>query len=264
MNKAYDILTKAEKYNNSSDLLFDVYRIKSDEIFDSFVMSTSWTPEKIFKNRNVKIECRQKGTYSSSYSIKYDNISLGWLQTASGASNIIDSAIMLAKNNVKKVIFVGAVGALKKDIKLGEIATPTESYSFEGSSLYLYDKPDVQYWGRTIAPKNDVFIENVIKNASLNNIKITKRKVFSVDSIICEYSHLDFIKNTGAELIEMETAAFYKCMNMMNKNGIALLCVSDNSAANISLTSKTDEERETFYRSREDNIPNLIKIVCES
>ena len=40
---------------------------------------------------------------------------------------------------------------------------------------------------------------------------------------------MDEILATKAKLIEMETAAFYSCLKIMNKSGMALLLVSDNS-----------------------------------
>lgn len=264
MNQAYKILENAERFNNSDDFLFDIYKIKSDENFDAFILSTSWTPEKIFKNNQIEAECLVKHSYFSSYRIKYGNFKIGWIQTAAGASNIIDSALCLAKSNVKKVIFIGAVGALEKGIELGEIATPIESYSFVGASLYLSEKINFEKWGKVVKPHSNIFIDKIIKEAYKNNIDIKKRKVFCTDSIACEYSHLDFIKNTGAELIEMETSIFYECMEMMEKNAIALLCVSDNSSAGNSLTKRTLEETKIYHIAREVNIPKLIRIVCEA
>jgi len=73
--------------------------------------------------------------------------------------------------------------------------------------------------------------------AEEKNIYIKKRNVYCTESVLCEYSHLDSMKQTGAELVEMETASFYHCLELMEKDGIALLCVSDNSAAGISLVA---------------------------
>lgn len=261
MNK--EIFKVAQKYNNSKDLLYDVYGISKDEQFDAFVIGTSWTPDKILKSDDVSIECVCRYSYFSSYRVKYKGLSLCWLQSACGSGNIIDTALCLTDSVVKKVIFVGAVGSLKSEIGLGEIATPKESYAFEGGSLYLSDTLDVRHWGKVIKPYNPDFIEKIIKEAARNDINVQKRKVFCTDSILCEYSHLDFIKSTGAELIEMETAGFYQCMELMGKDGIALLCVSDNSASNISLTSKTAKEVEIFHRAREGYISKLIEIVCK-
>ncbi len=71
--------------------------------------------------------------------------------------------------------------------------------------------------------------------ARQNNITIEIGKVFGTNSIIFEYSHLDEIKSTGAQYIEMETAAFYSCLKIMNKDGIALV---GNDQSNKSLIEK--------------------------
>ena len=49
---------------------------------------------------------------------------------------------------------------------------------------------------------------------------------------------MDEIIATKAKLIEMETAAFYSCLKIMNKSGMALLLVSDNSQKRIVLLKK--------------------------
>jgi purine-nucleoside phosphorylase len=82
--------------------------------------------------------------------------------------------------------------------------------------------------------------------------------VYCTDSIFCEYLHLDEILQFGSEVIEMETAAFYRCMEIMNKEGIAILCVSDNSATQNALIGRSKEDTEKFHKSREKLIPQLV------
>lgn len=263
MNKAKRMLNIAEKYNNSEDMLYDIYGISKDEYFDAYIIAPSWTPNKILKNVDAEIKCITRHAYFSSYKVTYKNVSLAWIQCAAGAGNLIDTVLCLSDSKVQKVIFIGAVGALQENIMLGELATPLESYAYEGGSLYLSDEIRNDSFGKVIKPHNDVFIKRVIEIAKLNSINIKQRKVFCTDSILCEYSHLDYIKSTGAELIEMETASFYRCMNLMRKDGIALLCVSDNSASGISLVAKSEEETRIFHEAREVSIPKLIELVCE-
>ncbi len=90
------------------------------------------------------------------------------------------------------------------------------------------------------------------------DIDIIRKKVYSIDSIYCEYTHLDEICKMGAEAIEMETAVFFRCMNLMEKRGTALLCVSDNAAMNQHLTGRSQEYTERYHRSRGKNIALLI------
>jgi hypothetical protein len=47
-------------------------------------------------------------------------------------------------------------------------------------------------------------------------------------------------------------------MEIMNKEGIAILCVSDNSATQNALIGRSEEDTEKFHKSREQLISKLI------
>ena len=91
---------------------------------------------------------------------------------------------------------------------------------------------------------------------------MTKAQKFLQETKKYNYS-TDLLKETGAELIEMETAGFYECMNAMEKKGIARLCVSDNSAADIALVMRDEESTMLYKTAREEYIPKLIDLICE-
>lgn len=82
--------------------------------------------------------------------------------------------------------------------------------------------------------------------------------MYCTDSITCEYFHLDEILSMGSAYIEMETAAFLRCLAMMKRRGNALLCVSDNSAAGQHLLGRSEEELAVYHRTREEYIPKLL------
>ena len=71
-----------------------------------------------------------------------------------------------------------------------------------GGNVFLKEKLSQGQFGETIRPYDMDFVDQVIERAEKQNIQMVKRKVFCTDSIICEYSHLDEILTTGAELIE--------------------------------------------------------------
>ena len=263
MNKVQEILKEAKKYNGSQDMLKDVYGIDSNTKYDAIVVAPVWIPEKIFKCDDVEVKKMIDYVNQASYEVKFDGKKIAWIMCGVGSCNLVDVMLCLADSAAEKIIFVGSVGALKSDIKLGELSTPIESYAYEAGTMYLFDSLDKNNFGCKIVPQNMEYINKVIKKAEGQGINIVKRKVFCTDSLFCEYKFLDYIKNTGAELIEMETASFYKAINMMNKKGIALLCVSDNSAANISLVARDEESTFNYHNSREVNIPKLINMICE-
>lgn len=263
MNRAQKILQSAQKYNNSDDLLMSMFSIPSDDPMDLYVIAPSWTPEKILKNYEYEVEPRFKHAYVSSYVVKFAGYRIGWIQCASSSANLLDSLLMLANVSTDKIVFMGAVGALRKEIPLGELSTPAESYAHVGGNAFLKEKLLQGKFGEIIRPHDMNFVNQVIESARLQGIEMIKRKVFCTDSIICEYSHLDEILATGAELIEMETSAFYEGIRLMEKRGIALLCVSDNSAAGIALVNRSEEEKKYYHNCRQTWIPELLKIICE-
>ncbi len=264
MNDLYlRIISEAQAHNNTNDMLKTIYGLDSDEKYDCIVVAPSWLPEKILKNYDCEISCITRQVYIGSYIVKYKGFKIAWIQCAKGAGNLIDTVLTLGKCICDKIVFIGAVGALKEDINLGDIVTPKYSLAYEGGSLYTYDEISVDNFGKKIYPNNFEFISKVTDICIKNNISLKEKVVYCTDSIICEYIHLDRIKSLGCELIEMETASFYRCMELINKQGIALLCVSDNSATKISLVARSEEESKTFHNSREINIPKIIFGICE-
>ena len=263
MVSANYFIKAAGKYNNSTDMLKSVYGISSDEIFDAIIVAPSWTPYKVYKENSAQIEVIRETAGYESYIVEIDGLRLGWLRCGMSSSNVIDAMLASANSRTDKMIFLGAVGALKADIEIGEFCTPSESYAYDGASLYLYDKLDTANFGSTVRPGCAEYIEKVLESAAKSGIKICSRPTFCTDSIICEYAHLDEIKATGAELIEMETAAFYRCLELMGKKGIALLSVSDNSASGMPLVARTPEQKAKMNSCRTVQIPEVIKLACE-
>ncbi len=263
MTKAQKFLQEAKKYNHSADLLKDIYGIDSNAEYDAVVLAPSWTAAKIYKDADVKETLLVKHSTFSSYEVEVHGKKLAWIQTGMGASNMVDTALCLADSVVEKVIFVGAVGAIQPEILIGEVATPAVSLSYGGAVGYVQEKLQDGCAVKEVVPENMAFVEAVLEKAGKQGITMKKRKVFCTDSILCEYLHLPEIKETGAELIEMETAGFYECINAMEKKGIALLCVSDNSAADIALVMRDEESSKRYKTARVEYIPKLIDLICE-
>jgi len=229
-----------EKYSGCTDFLNNIYGLDENEEYKAIILAPSWKPEKIFKNFNVKIELVKEGPYYNGYVIDVENKKYGYIQTSAGAPSMVDCCLTLGNAKCNKIIFVGAVGALKEDMKLGDIITPSKSIAGDGASLYLQVKESAM---------------NIAKNIG---VELKEKIVYCTDSIFCEYLHLNEILELGSEAIEMETAAFYRCMEIINKDGIAILCVSDNSATENHLVGRSDEDTKKFHESRENLIPKLI------
>jgi len=246
-----------EKYSGCKDFLYTIYGLDENEEYEAIILAPSWKPEKIFKNFNAKIELVKTGPYYNGYIMQIGSKKYGYIQTGAGASNIVDCCLTLANAKCNKIIFIGAVGALKKDIMLGDIITPSKSIAGDGASLYLYEKICASKFQTAVYPKKDIK-ENTLRIAEKIGIEMKEKVVYCTDSIFCEYFHLNEILQLGSEAIEMETSSFYRCMEIMKKEGIAILCVSDNSATQNPLVGRNEEDTKKFHMSRETFIPKLV------
>lgn len=260
---ASHVIKKAEECNLVNDILYTVYGIHKDDYYDLAVIAPSWYPEKIFSDED-NIILLKKGVYNSAYEVYKDNYKIAYIQCSSGASNLVDAMLCLTNANINKIVFVGAVGALYDDIEIATMVTPNECVSFDGAIPFFYKKLEKKVYGTTIKPNDLHFIDKIIDESSKCGISILKEKVFCTNSIILEYSHLDEIKAIGARLIEMETAAFYLCLKIMNKKGMALLLVSDNSSNNKSLIEKNIDDKNKYNYIRNTMISKVLLTIINN
>ena len=87
---------------------------------------------------------------------------------------------------------------------------------------------------------------------------IREASVFCTPSIALEYSHLDEIRAFDTDLIEMETSSFYLMTALFELPGVALLVVSDNSAAGVPLVGRTEEQQQRYEYGRSVVLPDMI------
>ncbi len=88
--------------------------------------------------------------------------------------------------------------------------------------------------------------------------------MYCTDSIALEYYHLDEIKKFNTDLIEMETITFYLLADLLEVPAIALLVVSDNSAAGHPLVGRDEKLQEKYNFSRSIIIPELIYKIAQN
>jgi purine-nucleoside phosphorylase len=251
MKEAFD------KYNPTMDMLNVVYGLDSNKKYDAIIVAPSWAPEKVLKNFNPMINMKKKGPYYCGYEVEVENKKFGYIQTSSCAGNMIDCCMMLGNSACSTIFFIGAAGALSEKLNLGDIVTPSYSIAGDGGSLYLYDSISEKNYRKKIL-QHELYKNRLFEVAKMNGIAVQEKITYCTDSIFCEYFHLDEIKSLGSELIEMETASFMRCMELIEKRYNVLLCVSDNSSCGNALVGRNEEDTKKFHISREVNIPKLI------
>ncbi len=225
--------------------------------YDALVVVTGWKPDKIILDPSFTVTQLTQHAYFSGFLVEKEGLKIAWAQTASGACNVLDHISICAELTFKKMIFAGAVGGLTADFPVGTLCTP--EVCFEGSYAGAYLEKELPAFTpfAPVYPPSQSYVDRVIALGRRLGHDIRKAKVFCTDSIALEYSHLDEIRATGAELIEMETAIFYRLADLFEVPAVALLAVSDNSATGTPLLGR-QEPCQDYHRARGRAIPDLI------
>lgn len=257
-----EILDNLHKYNTGG-LAKVNFGLTDDVVYDALVVAPSYSPYKILKDGSFQITELGAQSYCQGFLVEKDGLKLAWIKTAAGGCNMLDYLLICGELQFHKLIFAGAVGALKKEFGIGDICTP--SFSIAGTLANTYLKESIRDYVpfERIYPDKE-YVDKVLKLASANGYSIKEASVFCTDSIAMEYTHLDEIKSFGTDLIEMETATFYAIGEIMAVPAIALLVVSDNSSTGVPLVGRSGEVQERYEHSRCVVLPDLIYRIALS
>lgn len=261
-NRMKEILHNMQNYN-STDMAFQTFGLDSSVFYDALIVAPGWKPTKLLEDKAFRVTVLTAHSYISGYLVERDDLKIAWVQISSSASNLIDHLAICAELKFKKLIFIGAVGALKEGIEIGDLYTPLYSVSGVFANTYLKDKLSDFVPFEKVYPQMS-FVDNVIALADDCEIKLKKAAVFCTDSIALEYSHLDEIKNFDTDLIEMETSSFYLMADLLEIPAVALLVVSDNSAVSNPLVGRNEELNLKYDNGRKKLIPELIFQIAKN
>ena len=254
--KLKDMLQNMQRYN-ASNLAELTFGLDPNVEYDALVVAPGWKPTKILADSSFKITILAERSYISGYLVEKEGLKIAWIQIASGGNNLIDHLTICGELKFKKLIFVGAVGALKEAFEVGDLCTPSYSVAGVFANAYLCEKlSDYKPFGKVYP--DEKYVDEVIELAMENGYTLKKASVYCTDSIALEYSHLEEIKAFDTDLIEMETSSFYELAKLFEVPAIALLIVSDNSATGQPLLGRNDEQQKKYNDGRKIIIPDLI------
>ena len=250
------ILDNLHRYN-VGNLATVNFGLDDSVAYDALIVAPSYSPYKLLKDGSFKITETGSQSYCQGFLVEKDHLKLAWIKTAAGGCNMLDYLLICGELRFKRLIFIGAVGALKEGINIGDICTP--SYSIAGTLANTYLKESI----RDYVPFEKVYpdkqyVSQIIELARNSGYLIKEASVFCTDSIAMEYSHLEEIRGFGTDLIEMETSTFYAIGKVMEIPAIALLVVSDNSATGIPLVGRSEAVQKVYDHSRCVILPDLI------
>jgi uridine phosphorylase len=151
------------------------------------------------------------------------------LSTINGGRFAADTAItteILCNAQTKGLIRVGSCGALREDIKVGDIIVATTALKGEGVTQY--------YVGQEFVPTADKNLSNILIEIAKEKGQIMGQTVHSgpcwtTDAILRETrEHVGNAVNQGAIAVDMVSAAFLTIAQEYNIPAASILAVSDN------------------------------------
>ncbi len=261
--KLKNILNTFHKYN-SEHMAMQTFGLCEDIVYDALVVAPSFTPYKLGMDAACRVTTLKEGAYLSGYLVEKDYLSIAWIKIGSSAGNLIDHLALCAELSIKKLIFIGAVGGLKPEFKLGDVCTPSYSVSGSYADTYLMKNSIKENMLFTkVFPDMD-YVDAVIDIGKTKGYDIKKASVFCTPSIAMEYTHLDEIRSFDTDLIEMETSSFYLMANLFELPSVALLVVSDNSASGAALVGRTEEQQKQYDYGKTVVLPDMILTLAKN
>lgn len=211
------------QYYSFDKLIKEKFEFEEDENFDLVVVSPTWKPHFVF-NENYKIENLKSGS-TSTYRLTYKDKNILFIKTGKGAPCMYDNLLLL-RNIESPYIFLGSAGSLSSEVNVGDIFIPDYAVSGDGASLYFYEKfTEENFFQKCYF---DMSLRKHIEDVANKLDVLTKRGgIYSTDTLIGEYYQLKKIIEMNVLAVEQETAAFGKCMQIMDKKGLPILVISD-------------------------------------
>lgn len=256
----YDSLINGnEKYGTTkAEICKSVLKCDKEKIRETVIIAPWWEPNYY---ENVSYEQIVDGTIKV-WNCYIDDKYCTYIKTGIGASVCTDVILALGCTDCKKIIFVGSVGALNKNINVGDIVIPKSSICGDGVSRYLELDLKRDCFGERYYPDKELYEDAINITDKICNKHEVKWHVvdnFSVDTVFAQFAHLDTIIAMNCNTIEMETAAAFKAANICNISICAIFNTSDNSILKKSLYSGRTEKDETYRRYvRSTIIPQII------
>ncbi len=151
------------------------------------------------------------------------------LTTINGGRFAADTSItteILCNAQVSGMIRVGSCGALREDIKVGDIIVATTAIKGEGVTQYYVDKDFVPTADSNLS---DTFVKIAKEKGQIMGQNVHVGPCWTTDAILRETrEHVGNAVNQGAIGVDMVSSAFLTIAQQYNIPAAVILAVSDN------------------------------------
>ena len=141
--------------------------------------------------------------------------------------------------DVKKIIRVGTIGAMREDIELKELIIVDSTYTHTNYNNFYINN------GEGYVEGNKDMVLEAEKIAKANGMKYHVGKTLCSDTFYSDEDEVALAKANNLLGVEMEGAALYINANRLNKQALVICTVSNNIVTGAETTS---EERQTAFK----------------
>lgn len=210
--------------------------------------------EKLFNEFNItEVSEVNHPFFQSIVQFKFNN-KIIWFDNVYGGAYLSEMLHVASILGSQSNIFLGSCGALKEDMKSGDLVLPTWTFA-EESSAKIYDKSNKH------EPSEE--LRQLIKSKIDSSYKIHEGPLVTCQGMLGE-TYEDVIKwqKEGYIGIEMETATVFAVSSYFRTNSAALLFVSDNLVTEELMGSESHtNSKEKREKARYDNFKLALEIV---
>lgn len=249
MNYAQLINVMKRFGSTEKDICVHNIGILPEEVNENVIIAPWWEPSYMPDLGTAEYLSTSESASEKVWNIHNGETDITYIKTGIGSPCMIDSLLSLGVTKCKRVIFVGSVGSLDRDIGIGDIVIPEYSICGDGASRYIASDSlqDGDVFGEKVFPDSDLYAavcNHTDEICKQNGVRYHIGRAFSIDTIFAQFAHIDSILNMGCNVIEMETASAFRAAKIAGLSLAAIFSVSDNTVANKSLISgRTDEEQ---------------------
>jgi purine-nucleoside phosphorylase len=266
MNRGIPEYFAHQKFNISpEDITRLILGCQPEDIQEKVIVTPCWRAEEFLEEAVDSTETITEKDFSPCiYNLSYQNQLITLVRSGIGAPQAGDVVLTLGVTPCRYMLFTGSFGGLSDDLAIGDLLTITESIGGDGYSSYLQEgelsphaflKPAMPDAGL-----NEILEKHAATLAAENGVVLHKGKIFSSDTIVSQFFHLNEItEKHGCAGIEMETSAVFNCALLVGIAATALLLVSDVMPNNKSLFSgRTEEERDYYHEIKRTVLSKII------
>ena len=269
MSKGIPEYFNHKKYNISpEDITRLVLSCEPEDIQEKVILTPIWSKEEFLSEAVDSVETITERDFTPCvYTLSCQGQPISLVRSGVGAPQAGDVVLALGCTPCRQLIFTGSFGGLTGNLIIGDLLTITESIGGDGYSSYLKEgelSPDAFLKpAKPDAGLNGLLEEHAASLAEENGVVIHKGRIFSSDTIVSQFFHLDEItEKHDCAGIEMETSAVFNCSRLVGIAATALLLVSDVIPTNKSLFSGRTEDERSRYKYVKKSV--LSRIILET